>query len=114
MSKNDLEVLKTKTFCKSNTDCYIILDSGFVTDSMGNSVRKTEETHKFSPEDFNRRRPENFQADNVKPSIDSFTIDMNSGRININFTEPVDADSLFPTTLSIIAGNNSSNIYSFQ
>jgi hypothetical protein len=94
MTTTDLNAIKAIAgLVVDNTTTYLTVDAGAVTDMAGNGVNAIASSDALAVAQF--------VADSVRPSLVSFSIDMDTGVLELTFTE----------TMDTVAGVNTSAIY---
>ena len=94
LSNVDLNQLKLhQSLCTSITNCIPTFTSQFVSDLTGNLViaLTPQQSQPF----------ETFVADVTSPVLASFGLDLNSGTLILSFSEPVNANTLDPTQVTL-------------
>ena len=94
LSNQDLNQIKLRqSLCTSITNCIPAFTSQFVSDLAGNPVIAL--TPQLS------QLFETFVADVTSPVLESFGLDLNSGTLILSFSEPVNANTLDPTQVTL-------------
>lgn len=96
------EVKRLRELATNNTNTYLTVSAGAITDMSGNFL--------VAVEDFMGLRVEEFTADFARPSLLTFNLDMNTGIVSLMFSETVMASSLDVTQLTLQDSENISNV----
>lgn len=95
LSQGDLFALQLDvTLAVSANDAFISIDSDFITDIEGRAIRSIPPTSALSLTSF-------FIPDTTPPFLSSFSLDMNTGTILLNFSEPILPSSIDPSQISL-------------
>jgi len=92
------KVKKFRNLCTSATDCFIVINSGLINDVSAHAV------HNITSNNALPILASGFSADDVKPILMSFDLDMNNSILRLTFDETVKASTLMPAAVTIFAG----------
>ena len=96
LGSNDLNSLKLDTsLCTYDGNCWIRLTSDFISDVNGNPIEA------ILPNTIDTfHQPEIFQPDITSPELQSYTIDLNTGRMTFTFDEVIRLATFTPMNLT--------------
>ncbi|KAL5489589.1 hypothetical protein EMCRGX_G018699 [Ephydatia muelleri] len=101
LSPQDLGTIKkTPYVCKRRYDCYITINSTTIKDLSGNPVNAIGSTMALIAMAF--------VLDVDNPNMETFTLDLNTGYVQLTFNEPVSYSSLVPKVLSFQSNQSGS------
>jgi hypothetical protein len=86
------------TLCTRQSNCFLLLTNKTVTDMSRNAIASPAQALRVS----------SFIQDTTAPGVTGFAIDMDSGRITLNFTEAVNVSSLSPSLLGFASSGTGS------
>ena len=93
LSVNVLNMIKLDPeVCTVSSNCSLFVQDGAFSDVSGNLARSSSSNS-----------PQSFISDTTSPVLSSFLLDLDSGRIVLNFTEPILLDSLCPSQIAFHA-----------
>ena len=96
---DDLNILKSLTsVATSINDTFLLISAGSAIDGINNQLIGTE--------DDNAVQVRVFTPDKLNPSLDGFTLDMNTGTLVLSFSESVEVSSLEITSVSLQGSKN--------
>ena len=97
LSQEDINTVKlNQDLCTRADNCWVRISPGFIADVHSNVL--AEENTSF---------PINFIPDSSPPKVESITLDLDSGSLVINFSEPVNASTFELLNLTIHTPNDS-------
>lgn len=95
LSQGDLFALQLDlSLAMSADDTYISIDSNFITDIEGRAIISIPPTSALSITTL-------FIPDTTSPSLSSFSLDMDTGTMLLNFSEPILLSSVDPSQISL-------------
>ena len=95
--RGDLNSIKlNQDLCTRADNCWVRISPGFIADAFGNVF--AEENNSF---------PINFIPDSSPPEVESIILDLNTGSLMINFSEPVNASTFELLNLTSHTPNDS-------
>ena len=90
----DLDQIKLLTLCTSNSNCYLSHEDSFVKDMVGLGIA--------GKGDGSAVQVNSFTADTTQPKMSQFSLfDLDTGRLTLLFTEPVNVSTLSFTKLAL-------------
>ena len=102
ISQHDLfTVQQMDDLCDRRQHCYIILSSLVIRDMTG---ILNSEVQQVSPGFI----PSRFIFDTARPRLNDFDLDMDTGLLTLSFSEPIMADSLNTTAITVVSTSNAS------
>ena len=92
LMNEDYYNLQLLGFCSSKDNTYLLHDPGLAKSVLGVEVEERING-------INALQVDLYNADKLPPFLQSFSLDMNEGKLNITFNEPVDMTTFDPTGL---------------
>ena len=92
------ELKRTEGITDDGTTTYILISDGAVTDSAGNLVIGTRD----NGGNLTGIMVDTYVADIVPPTLVCFTLDLNTGFIQLTFDDVIDPDTFMPQELTLI------------
>ena len=112
LSTDDLNGLKMTAIpkvCHNMNQCNMRFTVGFIEDITGNEVRSVASTDAASS-----NRPLSFTPDTTQPQLSSYSLDLNTGRVELTFDEPVNPAEVVPTELTLASNSDGGLTYTLQ
>lgn len=102
LSREDMSSIRLDPFlCTSRGNCYITIASNTITDVSGNPVERQSTGTMVA----------SFILDTIPPMLTSFSLDVNNGSLSLTFSEPVSAESLRVSGISLQSNSSVSTTY---
>ena len=102
ISRSDLYVIQQMDdLCDRRQHCYIILSSLTIRDMSDIFNEEVDEV-------FPGFLPSRFIFDTIRPRLDDFDLNMNTGLLTLSFSEPVMAENMDNTAITIVSMANAS------
>lgn len=102
LTESDLFAIKNmERLCALRSSCYIVISNATISDTSGN-------TNQAILQQSPGRVVTRFIHDIIEPTLDSFNLDMNTGLLQLNFSEPMQAEELDPLGLVLLSMPNAS------
>ena len=105
IGSSDLNRLKQiRNLATNSANTYLTATASTVDDTSGTDV--------IAITDRNAIQVSQFISDNTRPTLESWTLDLNGNQIIMTFSETVDISTFQPIAVTIVAGQSSSLAYS--